>query len=809
MNPPKKIAAFAPFGAWVVHHQLDAALAAALRLRNCDVQVVGCDGIFLNCHITGNPPNPEFCKMCASSGRQLFSAFHLPVTQLRGLLTEKDLQEARDWAKGVPVRDLPNAVFEGGELGKWVASEMYSYFRTGELDYSRKDVVLMNMSFLYNAAILQRAFTRFLDEFKPDWVFSYHSVHMYYRVVFELARKRGINVLVHERGWIDDSFLLLKNNTAYTYTSRFEACEAWEKSPLTLNELQEVKQFFQDRETGKNTNFMPMYTFTSNDLSVRRALRIPPDARIVAVFGSGDWEVGMFRDHGYMTFTSQIEWLKKTAEICARNNAYLVIRHHPLIAGTTGYPSGKAFLKKLFQYNRDIAKHVRVIMPSEKVTSYSVLWNADVAITLFSTTAAEAIVRGVSSLSLSQSLFEPMGVGAVRSLEDYEGAIQQSLQKTEQFSLEDLRRAYRYVHTLYFKLNHRFRSFGMRETYTPDIRIKSLDELQEGKDATLDQVCNHILNDTPLYVMPSDSKEERLQQLETEFLQKEFDQIRQRRAQIKQQAVLDSRPVEPLVSVVRLSDLSVNKDPESSFSKTIQVSRHQNFEWLDAVTGELKNPQEWVAALIKAVNQARGEFVYFGTDEIHVDASLISTAIDFLESSGNREFSGVAWGAWICDGDGLPAQELFTKQQPHTDHSAMVDRVPDMTNPSRMISLFVFRASVLRQWLSELQKKSVSDTFSELSLRIYQETLGGSSSLKVELMQVPMVTFYPAMDVVALVRQGRELLDRGQPKEALALFDQVKRVGKEVPQLEEFRTQAKEALARSWEKRLSTLPTMV
>ena len=116
----KKILFFAPFGSWTVHHQVDAVVGAALKLRGCEVHALGCNGIFENCLLAGYPPNKEVCKNCTLAGDKLFSEFNIPMTHLGSLIDQKDVQQCSHWVDNLGTDQFRSAVFEEGQIGKWV-----------------------------------------------------------------------------------------------------------------------------------------------------------------------------------------------------------------------------------------------------------------------------------------------------------------------------------------------------------------------------------------------------------------------------------------------------------------------------------------------------------------------------------------------------------------------------------------------------------------------------------------------------------------------------------------------------------------
>ena len=104
----KKILIFAPYGTWIVHHQVDAILGAALRMMGCDVSVVCCDGIFKNCPISGNLSKDEVCKNCANTSLFLFTQFKLPIVYLSSLLNKLDYKKCKDWTNGLYPEEFHN-----------------------------------------------------------------------------------------------------------------------------------------------------------------------------------------------------------------------------------------------------------------------------------------------------------------------------------------------------------------------------------------------------------------------------------------------------------------------------------------------------------------------------------------------------------------------------------------------------------------------------------------------------------------------------------------------------------------------------
>lgn len=735
----KKILVFAPYGSWGVHHQVDAVIGAALRVRGSEVKVLVCDGLFEQCFIAGKPPSLEICRQCSDSGRRLFSMLNLPVLQMRSLLTDADFAAAKSWSDSLPVGDLATAKFEGSDLGDWISSTVHSYFLTGNLDFGRREVADMYRKQLRNGALIQRAMVRMLAEYRPDHVFSFNSLHSYYRVAFEMARKQGIPVLVHERGLVDDTFLMLPNSSPNHYAPRWKAWEQWKDVPLTREACRQVWTYFNDRENGKGTNYRPFYDFSSDPRDVRKILRIPAEGRIVAVFASTEREIGSIKGLIRRTFDTQVEWLRKIAGVMARKDMYLVIRHHP--NNTSKGVVDKEFIKVMAELNLEYGDRVRVCMPYEKITSYAIVRNAEAVFTFYSTTEAEAVLRGVPATCVAESLYIPMGVDFVKNREDFPAAVDRALEKSGRMGVEDLRRAYRFAYYLFFKLNFRFASVGIRNVYEMDIRIRALEDLQPGRDAALDQVCRHVLENAPLYEDPSEQERRVSDREETEFLMEQMEAIRGKR--VAPGSVPDAAPA-PLVSLIRQPGGSEN----GRLARSLRRSRHKRLEHVTLPGTSAAGPRDLLQSLRAALGKAKGEFIFVAPENVAVDESLLSTSLDVF-ASGGEDVQAVTWAAWLADKVGNIQDEFLTESRPMADFRAALAAHPALKDPIQMLTFFVMRKSFLEKICDILQAIPLKEP-QDISEQLF-DSFWMKQGDSVHRTSLPMLIVYPPSSAAAAI----------------------------------------------------------
>jgi len=795
----KRIVMFAPYGAWPVHHQIEAILGSALRLRGADVLVIRCDGIFQDCSLTGNPSDRNYCKHCIATGNQLFSPFKLKSMALSKLITAEDLEDCRQWTLNLSESDLEETRFEGNDLSTWISPGIHSYFRASHLDHSSPEVLHKYRCFLFNAAILCRAFRNLIERFPPDHATCFHSMLPHYRVFLELARKHGIPFIIHDRSFVDDSFQFIANENIHEHAGRVTAWQVWKDVPLSLEECREIHNYFADREQGVNINFTSFYRWGTSGDDIRHQLRIPGDARIVAFFSSSDWEIGIQRWDVASAYSSEIEAIRKAVEICARDNTYLVIRHHPNIVARAHTDS--SFMSEIFNLNHELPENVRVIMPTDKITSYAVLWHADAVITHGTTTGIESVARGLGSCSGYNNIYTALDIGVDNIAEPnaYGPALERALLKTATFDVDDLRCLYRGAHFFFLKRSFKFKSFGIINNYEPDIRINCIDDLLEGHDPNLDYICNHILKGSSLYPVPGETEQARSSETETLFLEEVLSQIRHKRLKAKLDG-LASRPAEPLVSVVRIREDGIRNQKETFFYKTLKRSRHKNrHESQGIALPYYFSAADFLKELDIATQTAKGEYLYFATENTYLDESLLSSAVDCLVAPENKHIDGIITGTWICNGAGKLTGELYTDRQDTTDYDASIKILPALKNPAQLLSLLVFRQTSFEKLIKMLDP--VPATLPELSRAIFSLTIAETAPLNMTLSHQPRVTIHVEPNAEELADLGIQALRTGDARTAEQRLDRARDLGAQMPDLGYFRALAKFRLGKTAEAR--------
>lgn len=373
MNAEKRILFFCPFGAWSVHNQFDAVLATALRQRGCEVAVARCDGLFQTCDVLARAGSPERrCARCAATGKKFFAGLDLPVLQLREFLTPADFAEAQRWADAAPESRLADVEYRGLPLGEWATSSVFSYFRITAAGLARPEVRRAHRGFLVTAWLTYRALEGLTAKFKPANLCVFNGRMATYRVALEFAKRHGLPVITHERGVADDSFIVYEGENCLATRPVHECAQLWQDVPLTRAECEKTREYLASREGGKGMNFPSFYGYRTEYAGVRRMLRIPEHAKVLAVLTSSEFEQAYGHtpkgdtNEAPPDHSGQMEALAQLIEVFRGREEYLVVRHHPFIAGMKDQPPDRHFIAQAYAQAVRASDNVRVIMPSEE-----------------------------------------------------------------------------------------------------------------------------------------------------------------------------------------------------------------------------------------------------------------------------------------------------------------------------------------------------------------------------------------------------------------------------------------------------------
>jgi hypothetical protein len=685
---------------------VDAVLGAALRIRGADIRIVRCDGIYPVCDVLAwsGPLAAEHCKACAANGSKLFASLDLPTQQMRSYLAPEDFAAIARWAAEMPVSNYATALWNGVEIGKWVTSSVFSYFRITQRELARPDVQAVHRRYLETGALTWLALSRIMDDYQPSHCVVFNGRMAPFRVAMELAKHRGVPILTHERGWCNNTFIFFENENCLAAQPIYTCAERWNKIPLLRSECLEVKSYLDAWESGKGSNYPSFYSYNTGYTIARHALRIPEGVKILLVLTSSEFELA--ESEHYLGMEDQLELIDRLIEAFRHREEFLVVRHHPYIAGTKQVPADYHFLTRAYRQAASAPANVRIIMPSEPLSSYGLYWSVDASISFISTAGLEALARGLSTASLPESLFRQAMSDVIEQsdVESLNTLVDDLFRKTEAFSIEDLRRVYRFLHSYIRRLPKRFKSFGIKDLFEPELRFDTLEGLAPGQDKELDGLCEHLVSGASFWSTPSVEDQGRDVGEENDFLREQIVEVLERRARIRQERThfLQWR-LFPTVAILRIDRDSATPDLDFR-AWGAHPFRHGQVREYDCHVDVGAGHPEAILAIASKLTTVREDYVLITSRSSCHDASLASIAVDQLLDDTHLAIDGVLFGAWLISPDNRIMGEIFTERVPAETYEEAIALMPVLRDPLFFLSFGLFRKGKLLQLLNEIAR---------------------------------------------------------------------------------------------------------
>jgi hypothetical protein len=508
-----KVLCYSPSNKWVVHGHWDMTIAHGLKHRGADVRYVMCDGMFSACDVhwaSQDPRTDDSCMRCQAGTAALAAENGMPWEWLGRSLDSKQAREARRWVTSLERDQLLSAAYGDWEIAAWVKSSIHSNFRHSQLDIEDPEVERTTRNYLYSGLIAAFALDRLLDDYAPDVVFTFNGRQSSTRVALELARKRDILVVCHERGPRKGTMTLTQNHHVNSLAPFPKYWNEWADIPLTLDELTAIRAHMAERAHGVNTGCQAFSPVPQDEHSVRAELGLDLTRPVWALFTSSDDEV--VSEPEWQAHWTQAEWVGQTIAFARRHPGIdLVVRVHPNTGSRRSIGANVQQLSAFDALREDLPPNVRWIAPDDEISSYTLMDIATVGLVSHSTVGAELACKGKAVIvAAPNTVSHASFVTTAHAPEAYANALEHALGIEAGTVDADVRRlAYRWSYGRFFRIPIEFPlvhsggdSVGARAWSSPD-------ELVPGRDAALDRCTAVVLGERPVYLPPGDAERAR------------------------------------------------------------------------------------------------------------------------------------------------------------------------------------------------------------------------------------------------------------------------------------------------------------
>lgn len=716
-----KILSFAPFGNFMVHNQVDMVTSLATRLRGADFAVVLCDGIYKDCDVTCHDGDKaaQTCQACALTSSRFFGNFQVPSFQIRNYIREEDWQHAEHWVNSLSPDTYSSAEYNGLPFGDWAISSISSSLRITRAGLSYPKAKRLHRQYIINAFITYLAMERIIEEYCPTSILLFNGRFAPYRVVYEMSKRKGIPCVVHERGYVDDTFILFENHHFGELTPFHEFAEAWRDIPLSRPELERLKQYFMNREAGKDSNFVAFIDYQTEYREVKHRLRIPEEKRVFTVFTSSEYELAFSND--YQTDFSQLEVIGKLIEVFRERDDILVIRHHPYIAGNSISPPDWLFLSDAIEQGKNLPPNIKIVYPTEQLSTYALFWNSQASISFFSSTGPEGLARGLPVACFRNSQFREITPFHLTdfSKEGLSTLVENLFSHQDSLCADDLRRLYRNYYSTIMRLSLSFKTFGIKDLFCYDLRFSDISDLQPGGDPLLDRLCDSLIHHHPILSLPTEMDHSKTEEVENAFFEEELQWIHSQRNELSTlSSAFRSSQREPKI---RVTSLARSTSEAKEIINWMTRSRYQQVVVSEIVHPTSPSIHSLLESVYKEVKSAKEEYILLNDHRVKYTEAFLSQAIDLFLLETNASLSGVRTGIWILDASGKVKNGVFSTRNPCASEDELSILEPRMFDTTLLLSTVLFRREPLLQLLARLMQHDGTDP--SLAYSLFEELL--------------------------------------------------------------------------------------
>lgn len=378
---------------WAVHVQWEALMGQALRLRGADVRFLTCGGGLAICDRVNTyegPPVP--CHTCAGYTGRALASHDLPVATLRDSWDLAAADDADEWPEldRLALHELRDIKDQGLPLGRLVEIPVVWFLCNSDLDTDPLGAITYRR-FLRSARRIALAVRRQFDHAAPDVLVVLNGLFLFESIAAAVAEERGIRVVSYERGFIDGTLFFAQGPGA----CRYEVDHLWSAArqrPLTTVEDERLDGYLADRRRGLRS-FVQMWP---NPHFARPAEMNGADTakcRRVVLFTNVTWDSAVQGRN--LAFTSLRSWITAViGQLGGRNDVQLIVRIHPAEVRIPGWETRESMVDVLASAIGPLPPNVRLVLPDDPLSSYSIMESADVGLVYTSTTGLELALMG-------------------------------------------------------------------------------------------------------------------------------------------------------------------------------------------------------------------------------------------------------------------------------------------------------------------------------------------------------------------------------------------------------------------------------
>jgi hypothetical protein len=283
-------------------------------------------------------------------------------------MAKEEKFEIENLARKLTFEELKSYTIDEVRVGMHAVSGALRYLTKSELQYNPGNHSIL-INFFIAAEISRIVYTRILDEYDPDLVFTLHGLYIPQGIIVDLCKAKRIPLKVWNVAYRKNTFLV-SNNDTYHQSLLHEDKSEWQNLELTNLETDKILNYLKSRREGSEDwlSFVHRGVKTKLDQRVQEIVNEFDYEHTICLLTNVAWDAKVHYKQN--VFEDMDEWLFLTIDWFINNPRYLlIVRVHPGEV-TNIYPSVELTSTKINKKYSFLPKNILIIPSEDKTSTY-------------------------------------------------------------------------------------------------------------------------------------------------------------------------------------------------------------------------------------------------------------------------------------------------------------------------------------------------------------------------------------------------------------------------------------------------------
>ena len=481
----------------------DFLFSLALQLRGAKVIPFYCDGIQKDeCNVYGgvwlrNDKFEDKCKGCQKAGLKQWSDKNLQPIPLSKYLSAADIYEIDERVKSVISGDWQKFELDGMPFGKWTRDLIQNNYNSPTIEWI-ENIDQKAALYLSNLLRLNQSYTKIVEEINPDIIVSHNSHYGMWATLERIAKNKQIPFYGSTLGYIKGSQAYAKDSPA-SHGNFQKMWKRYTETPLTSAQLKKVKLFLKPLSPARSWITFPWNTNTEDELN-KLKLRLDQTKHTMILAANLSYDVRALNNS--IAFPNMMTWVRETVEwYRKRPHLQLILKPHPAEANPHLPATAERVIEHLEKQKVEIPKNVILLEPDLNINVYDLTKLVDGFLVHTSNVGIEMAGRGFPVILTGGEVpYRNKGFTSDATSPESYFEMLDSITKGKRLIPKEtqLDLAYKFILLYHYVYSVQLDWFDYIYPGPLTLRIKSLKELQPGRNLGLDYVINQIFEHKPI-----------------------------------------------------------------------------------------------------------------------------------------------------------------------------------------------------------------------------------------------------------------------------------------------------------------------